>query len=75
MHFKPEAACTQSAQWRRADQNGNARNKHGGNIRIAPKTPFMEDGRPAKNNAELIERAVWLSRKMAAGANPSEAER
>lgn len=37
----------------------------GGNIRIGTEdNPFLEDGRPARNNAELIERAVWLARKM-----------
>lgn len=49
----------------------------GGNIRIGTEdNPFMEDGRPAKCNAELIERAVWLAKKMGRPvANPAEARK
>jgi len=49
----------------------------GGNIRIGTEdNPFIEGKQPAKCNAELIERAVWLSKKMGRGvAGPAEAKK
>lgn len=37
----------------------------GGNVRVGTEdNPFVEEGVPAKDNAELVERMAWLSRKM-----------
>jgi 3-keto-5-aminohexanoate cleavage enzyme len=47
----------------------------GGNVRVGTEdNPFIEEGVPARDNAELVERMVWLSRKMGREiATPEEA--
>jgi len=49
----------------------------GGNVRVGTEDyPFIREGVPAKNNAELVERMVGISREMGREvANPSEARK
>lgn len=49
----------------------------GGNVRVGTEDlPFVEQGIPAKNNAELVERMAWFSRKMGREiAAPGEARK
>jgi 3-keto-5-aminohexanoate cleavage enzyme len=78
MRFKPEG-CLHTVSTMGEDQTKMATLaiSTGGNIRIGTEdNPFMEDGRPARCNAELIDRAVWLSRKMGRPvAIPAEARK
>jgi 3-keto-5-aminohexanoate cleavage enzyme len=50
---------------------------NGGNVRIGTEDyPFLKEGRPAKNNAELVARMVKLSKEMGREiADPSEARK
>jgi len=78
MHFMPEGCLhTVSTMGDEQTKMATLAISTGGNIRIGTEdNPFMEDGRPAKCNAELIERAVWLSKKMGRGvASPEEARK
>jgi 3-keto-5-aminohexanoate cleavage enzyme len=49
----------------------------GGNVRVGTEDyPFVEEGVPAKDNAELVGRMAWLSRKMGREvATPEEARK
>jgi 3-keto-5-aminohexanoate cleavage enzyme len=49
----------------------------GGNVRVGTEdNPFIREDVPAKNNAELVERMVRISREMGReAANPSEARK
>ncbi len=50
---------------------------NGGNVRIGTEDyPFIKEGRPAKNNAELVSRMIKISREMNREvADPSEARK
>jgi len=49
----------------------------GGNVRVGTEDyPFLAEGVPAKNNAELVERMVRIARSMGREiASPAEARR
>lgn len=48
----------------------------GGNVRVGTEdNPFVREGVPAKDNAELVERMVWLSRMMGREVAGSEEAR
>jgi len=50
---------------------------HGGNVRVGTEDyPFIREGKPAKNNAELVSRMVRISKEMDREvADPSEARK